>query len=86
MPSMTIHKMDELLAERIRLLAEERGESLNTTMKELLSQALGLPASAADARVSKGYGRFLGVWTEEDKNEFDAATADFERVDAEDWR
>lgn len=85
MKSVTIHKMDDLLAEKIRLLAEERHESMNTTMKSLLANALELPTEAAEPKTT-GYAQFCGLWTDEDKAEFDAAVQIFEEIDDEDWR
>jgi hypothetical protein len=86
MKSMTVHKIDEQLAESIEQVARERGESLNSTIKALLTQALGLNSEGSgEQKKPRGYRRFLGFWSEADVREFNAATADFERVDEGDW-
>jgi hypothetical protein len=83
MKSMTIHQMDDLLAEHIEQRAQENGESLNSTIKGLLAKALGLSAREGEPQ---GYRRFLGTWSEEEAGEFDSAVADFGRIDPGDWR
>lgn len=86
MRSLTVHKIDERLAEGIERQAKENGESLNSTIKALLSRALGLDSSdSSTAGTLKGYRRFLGRWSDADVRDFKAATADFDRVDEGDW-
>jgi hypothetical protein len=85
MKSMTVHKMDDLLLDAIKERAEAKGESLNATIKELLSRAVGLEGNQADPTRSSGYRRFLGRWTADEATAFDKATADFEGIDENDW-
>lgn len=85
MKSMTIHKIDDHVFELIKSLADEKGESINTAIKELLAKAVGVQGDgAADARES-GYRRFLNRWTHEEAADFERATADFGRIDESDW-
>ena len=72
--------------ELTRALQEEkhrRGTSLNRLVIELLSQALGL-----DWRQPRrnGLEKLAGDWSQKDLEEFERATAVFEKVDEEQWR
>jgi hypothetical protein len=85
MKSMTIHKIDDHVLELIKTLADEKGESINSAIKELLAKAVGVHGSgAADARES-GYRRFLKRWTDDEAAAFERATADFGKIDESDW-
>jgi hypothetical protein len=85
MKSMTIHKIDDRVLELIKNLADEKGESINSAIKELLAKAVGVPGDgAADARES-GYRRFLNRWTHEEAAAFEQSTADFAKIDESDW-
>ncbi|MBN2875913.1 MAG: hypothetical protein JXM71_12520 [Spirochaetales bacterium] len=85
MKSMTVHKMDDLLVEAIKSRAEEKGESINAMMKELLAKAVGIESSSGSGVQQTGYRRFLGRWTEDQAAEFEQATADFNALDESDW-
>jgi hypothetical protein len=84
MKSITIHKLDDLLAEKIEALAKENGASLNTTIKLLLRRSLQIE-TGPDASSKSGYRQFLGKWNESEANEFDAAVEDFSTIDETDW-
>lgn len=86
MKSMTIHKMDDLLLEAIREQAEARGESINATIKRLLAKAVDLDGGPDSTDGTRGYRRFLGLWTAEESAGFESAVADFDRIDADDWK
>lgn len=85
MKSMTIHKMDDLLLETIKSRAQEKGESVNATIKDLLAKAVGLENDRESDTGRTGYKRFLGRWTSEEEAAFDQATTDFALVDESDW-
>lgn len=79
---LTIRHVSPRLA---RLLEEERrraGTSLNQTVLDLLSRALGV----AEEPFDNGLGRLAGTWSDEDLVAFEQATADFSRVDEDLWR
>lgn len=76
---ITIRHPSPELAERLRAVARERGQSLNATVLSLLEEAVGL-----DARE-----RWLerwATWTEADRSEFDEALQVQRDVDWELWR
>lgn len=84
MSSMTMHGIAPELDRRLREEAAEKGLSLNQTLQKLLAASVGLDKAQTDR--SKDFVEFFGVWSEEEGAEFDAATADFDRIDPEDWK
>ena len=81
MKNLTIRNVPDAVAEALEEEKRRRGESLNQTVIELLSQGLGVGTTR-----SNGVGRLAGSWTEEEFREFEAAIAPFERIDDELWR
>lgn len=83
--SISIHGLDDRLSRHLEEKAKIEGRSLNRTIKILLEEAM--EPKAGGAAVRRGaFAEFLGVWKSRDKEEFEAATADFERVDEDAWR
>jgi hypothetical protein len=81
MKNLTIRNVPDAVATALEEEKGRRGESLNQTVIELLSQGLGVGTTR-----SNGLGRLAGSWTEEEFREFEEAVAGFERVDDELWR
>lgn len=80
--SITIHNLDETLAQMIEQRAKEEGNSLNKTIKELLRKSLGISKNQKRADFSE----FCGLWSDEEFKEFEENTKIFERIDPEDWK
>ena len=72
MKSLTIHGLEPELYERLKEKACQQGLSLNKTIKNLLETSLGIRKSENENH-REDFIEFLGVWTEADKKEFDAA-------------
>lgn len=85
MTTLTVHSPDPEIERKIREKARREGKSLNRVMKELLAQSTGVDKSQKAARRTE-FDEFAGIWSEEDEAEFDEATADFEKLNEEDWR
>jgi len=85
MSTLTIHALDPEVERLVRSKARKEQKSLNRTLKELLAQSVG-NTQAAPVDHGPDFAEFANVWSDEDQREFDAATADFERVDVEDWQ
>ncbi|TVQ24992.1 MAG: hypothetical protein EA383_09555 [Spirochaetaceae bacterium] len=82
MKSVTIHGIDEALMQKITEASKERGTSRNRTIKELLQSTL-MESEATDH--AHDFDDLFGVWSVQEKAEFDAAVRDFSRVDEADW-
>ena len=83
MRHLTIRNVPADLDERLREEKRLRGRSLNQTVLDLLSQAVGL---ASGGPRSNGLRTFAGTWSAEDQAEFERAIADTEQIDEELWR
>lgn len=85
MKSLTIHALDEQLAEQIKRRAQELSISMNELIKRLLAESLGIKAPATPPH--KGdFAGFCGAWTDDDVQAFEERVADMERIDPEDWK
>ena len=84
MKSITVHGLEDRVAERLGEVAQRQGTSLNRTIKALLAEALGLTRLPAEVR-EESYRDLCGVWSKEEKAEFDATVADSRRIEPGDW-
>jgi len=79
---LTIRNVPPSLAEQLEREKRRHGRSLNQTVIDLLSTAVGLGAPAR----SNGLGRLAGKWTADDFRSFEEAVAFTEQIDEEHWR
>jgi hypothetical protein len=84
MKSITLHGIDKVLDERIQKKAAELGLSMNKTIKQLLSQSLGISRKTAETDRSEFLDLF-GTWSEAEVKEFEEKTGDFEKIHPADW-
>jgi plasmid stability protein len=83
MSSITIHELDEELDRRLSDEARRRKRSKNALVKDLLARSLGLPTEGPE---NDDYAEFCGLWSSEERQAFDTATVDNERIDDAEWR
>ena len=83
MASITIHKIDSDLDQRLTEEAKRRKTSKNNLIKELLARSLGLPIKG---RFSDDYSEFCGLWTAEEYSQFAARQTENSSVDPEEWK
>jgi hypothetical protein len=76
---ITIRGPSSELARRLKAVAEERGESLNSTILRLLEEAVGVEGRRE--RLMR-----WATWSDEDVSEFDSALRAQRVVDAKLWR
>lgn len=81
MKTITIRNLPPTVADALEREKRRRGESLNQTVIELLSQGLGVGTTR-----SNGLAAGAGTWSEDDFRRFEEAVAPFEEVDPELWR
>lgn len=65
MKSITIHGIDDFLAERIKAKAEFEGMSVSRTSKNLLEISLGIKARPKNSNLMD-FQEFSGLWSETD--------------------
>lgn len=83
MTHITLRKVPDKLAERLRLHAKEHHQSMNSAAIALLSEQLGLAPKKRHKR--RDLSRFAGVWSSKEAKEFADNTAMFEEIDEELW-
>lgn len=82
MKSLTIHDIENEIADAIEKMAHATGMSQNKVIKKLLRKALELEASEKPKR---DLSAFTGAWTEEEGIEFEKSLKVFDKVDEEMW-
>ncbi|MDZ4682913.1 MAG: ribbon-helix-helix protein, CopG family [Saprospiraceae bacterium] len=82
MKSLTIHNIENEIAEAIEKMADATGLSQNKVVKKLLRKALELEAPEKPKR---DLSRFAGAWTEEEAAAFEKSLKVFEKTDEELW-
>ncbi len=85
MKSITIHGLDEPLAELIKSRARSEGLSINKTVKKLLEESLGVKPRGKGINRSD-FEEFCGIWSDSELAEFEDATKDLRKVNSEDWK
>ena len=70
MKSITIHGIDDPLAELIKFRAQAEGLSINKTVKKLLEESLAVKPRAKGSNRSD-FEEFCGVWSESELAEFE---------------
>ncbi|MCP4627632.1 MAG: hypothetical protein GY850_29565 [bacterium] len=85
MKSITIHGIDDPLAELLKSKAQTEGLSINKTVKKLLEESLGVTPRAKG--INRGdFEEFCGIWSDSDLAEFEESTKDLKKIDHEDWK
>ena len=87
MTQVTIHGLDDELEEVIRKLAERDGTSLSHAACELLRIGAGLVKPTWERpNVGSSLDQYIGSWTSDEADEFDAAVREFETIDEASWQ
>ena len=85
MKSITIHGIDDPLAELIKSKAQSEGLSINKTVKKLLEESLGI--KPRDRGINRSdFEEFCGIWSESELTEFEDKTRELRNVNQEDWQ
>jgi hypothetical protein len=82
MKQLSVRNVTPDLAAALERERRLRGTSLNSTVLDLLRQALGLGPRSHE----NGLARLAGTWSEEEHEEFEQAVACFDQIDPEAWR
>ena len=85
MKSISIHGIDDPLAELIKSKAQSEGLSINKTVKKLLEESLGV--KPRNKGINRGdFEEFCGIWSNSDLTEFEDKTEDLRNVNDGDWQ
>jgi len=85
MKSITIHNIDEPLAELLKSKARAEGLSINKMVKKLLEESLGVKPREKAANLTH-FKEFCGIWSDSQLAEFEDATKELRKVNHEDWK
>jgi len=83
MSQLTIRNLPPEIDEAIRRRARERNISIDQSITELLSEAIGMPKSAATRR---DLSDLAGTWSDEQAQEFEEALRRQRGIDEEIWQ
>lgn len=81
MKTLTIRNLPPDVADALDREKRRRGESLNRTVIELLSQGLGVGGTRSNVLAG-----LAGKWSEEEFRQFENAVAPFGEINPELWR
>ena len=81
MKTLTVRGLPEAVAEALEREKRIRGTSLNQTVIDLLTLALGVRGTR-----SNGLAGLAGTWSEAEFERFEEAVGAFEEVDSDLWR
>ena len=84
MKAITIRGIDEEIESRLRMKAQESGDSINTTLLKLLRKALDLDKEKPYPEYHDLDG-LAGTWSTEDEEEFNKSQEGFTRIDRDLW-
>jgi plasmid stability protein len=85
MSSLTIHALDQQLADTIRQRARDESISMNELVKRILAEGLGIKVPAEPPH-RREFAAFHGTWTAAEAEEFGTRVAGTEQVDPGDWQ
>ena len=85
MNSITIHALDQQVADAIRKRAREQSISMNEFVKRILAESLGIKVPATPPH-RDDFAGFCGTWNKDEAQAFEKRVADTARVDPEDWK
>lgn len=83
MKTITIRNIPDDVAGKLKDIAQNTNESVNTTVVHVLTNSL-LPRKAK--RVRNDFSRFCGGWSQEEFEQFELAVADCEHTNREEWK
>lgn len=85
MKNLTLRGIDKELAAELERVSSIECESMNSTILRLLRDRLGL-SKRRFHQMHNDLDDLAGTWSEEERREFEAATAAFSKVDEDLWK
>ena len=85
MKSLTLHNIDEPLLTLVRENARIQKKSINQYLKEIIEHSLGYKKTSTP-KYHDDFNGLCGVWSIDERFEFDDHVKEFEHIDQEDWQ
>ena len=87
MKQLTIRGFDEVLEKQLHRVAAQEHLSLNKAVLKLLKEATGLAMNSHSPEcVGDRLDTFIGVWSEQEEQEFNTAVAALAQIDEDLWQ
>jgi hypothetical protein len=83
--SITLHNLPSSLYGLLKQKARREGKSLNRTIQDLLTEALGLSSRQLKKQRKDVYDEICGAMPIEERARLEEAEREFEEIDAKDW-
>ena len=85
MNQLTIRGFDGELLRRLNILAQSEGLSLNQAALKMMRRGAGMERGERSFGIGESIHKYAGIWSEQEAQEFEQATASFEQIDKEMW-
>ena len=82
MKAITLRDIPDPIAKRIEHEAKRTGKSLNKTVIDLLAEGTG----SSKSRTYHDLDHLIGIWTDEEADEFDRLLKEQRTIDPEMWK
>ena len=86
MKSLTIHGIDDVLDRKLKIRSIKGRLSLNKTIKNLLSESLGVSGRKSEPDHSDDFTGFLGKWSKNDVAQQNKSLEYSRSVNMEEWK
>jgi hypothetical protein len=84
--TIQIENVDEATRRRLEVEVRRRGRTVSAIVLELIERQYPPPSASEAGPPFRDLNDLAGAWSEEDRREFDANTAQFRQVDEQLWR
>jgi hypothetical protein len=85
MKSLTLHNLEEPLLALVREKAKAQNMSINQFLRDLIEKTIGYKKNK-QARYIDDFRDVCGVWSQEQRAEFENNVKDFDHIDKGDWQ
>jgi hypothetical protein len=85
MNQLTLRQIPEPVEKKLRIMAQESGQSINKTVIGLLEKAFGLGSGGNKTKKHRDVKSVLRKWTDDEYREFQGNVKIFDSIDKEIW-
>ncbi len=86
MKAITIRGVEREVAEKLRMIAEKNGKSINQIVLDIIKKSLGLEKERKHTREYNDLDTLFGSWSEDDFTRIHGKTNQERQIDQELWQ
>lgn len=86
MKALTIRGMDPEVAEKLKLMAQKKGKSINQLVLDFIKKDLGLEKEKTHTREYSDLNELFGTWSSEEFKRIHDSISQSRRIDKELWQ